>query len=168
MAWRLPVSPRWILKAAFAFSSCCSDGCELAMKALRAGGQIRTSVVPVEHDLSRHAVSAAVGDMLLWTPRPSPRTSTLYAVITVNSVELKTEPSNWRSRCRKTRPARPSVERGYWRSGIRQSQLRQEQPLLFRWHHFASNSGKLSGSFNHHGLFPGSWRAGGLQVSVSG
>ncbi len=40
-------------------------------------------------------------------------------------------------------------------------QLRQEKPLLFRCAPFrAVNAGKLSGSCNHHGLFPGSRRAG--------
>ena len=102
-------------------------------------------------------------------------------------VGLESAPSDKAAPHERPAPARSGVERGHQvrppqacrtgghgragpnpASGIRQTHLRQEQPVLFRWHHFAPNAGTLSGSCNHHGLFPGSRPAGGLPVSVSG
>ena len=92
------------------------DGQELAQVPEKPVGKFGRPLFQI-NDVSRHARSADAEDAISWTPQPRPGEKHAYAVITVNSVRLKSEPAlataarrpspgNGKSRCARPRKQR--------------------------------------------------------------
>ena len=132
-AWSSPGTPRRILKAASAASSCLRDGQELAQVPPKPVGKYGR---PLFQSMTYHDTpSRPLPEMRYVDASAKPEDKHTYAVITVNSVELKSEPSA-KATPQKEPPARRAEglvpfegEKSSWHGFDRYDFLMDEQTL---------------------------------------